>query len=46
MWNLKCDINEPKCKRETDSWTQDRLVVAKGDRAGTGVEQEVDDRAS
>ena len=31
--------------KERDSRTENRLVVAKGDGAGTGTEQEADDRA-
>ena len=29
MWNQKYDTNEPINKIETDSWTENRLVVAK-----------------
>ena len=32
MWNLKYDTNEPIFKTETDSQTQNRLVVAKEER--------------
>ena len=31
MWNLKYDINELIYETETDSQTENRLVVAKGD---------------
>ena len=31
MWNLKYDTSELTCKRETDSQTENRLVVAKGE---------------
>ena len=38
MWNLKYDTNEPTYERETDSQTENRLVVAKGvGRDGVGV---------
>ena len=31
VWNLKYDTNELTYKTETESWTQNRLVVAKKD---------------
>ena len=31
MWNLKYDTNELNQKTETDSQSENRLVVAKGD---------------
>ena len=34
MWNLKYDTNELICETETDSQTQNRLAVAKGDGVG------------
>ena len=41
MWNLKYDTNELIYERETDSQTENRLVVAKGKRGwardGLGV---------
>ena len=40
MWNLKYDTNEPIYETETDSQTENRLVVAKGvggRRNGVGV---------
>ena len=41
MWNLKYNTNEPIYKTETDTDTENRLVVAKGDggwgRDGLGV---------
>ena len=36
MWNLKYDTSELIYKTETDSRTQNRLVVAKGDWGGGG----------
>jgi len=36
-WNLKYDTNELICETETDSQTEERLVVAKGGRR-TGEE--------
>ena len=39
MWNLKYDTNEPM--KQTDSWTQNRLVVAKGEGVGGGMVCEV-----
>ena len=36
MWNLKYDTSELIYKTETDSQTQNRLVVAKGDWGGGG----------
>ena len=41
MWNLKYDTNEPIYETETDSDTEIRLVVPKGERGrereGSGV---------
>ena len=41
MWNLKYDANELIYKTETDSQTENRLVVAKGEgewgRHGLGL---------
>ena len=34
MWNLKYDTNEPIYKTETDSQTENRLVVAKREGGG------------
>ena len=31
MWDLTYDTNEPICETEADSWTQRRVVVAKGE---------------
>ena len=31
MWNLKYDTNEPIYETETESGTENRLVVAKGE---------------
>ena len=39
MWNLKYDANEPIY--ETESWTQNRLVVVKEEGVGGGIEWEV-----
>ena len=41
MWNLKYDTNEPIYEAETDSQTENRLVITKGEgrrgREGLGV---------
>ena len=34
MWNLNYDTNECFYKTETDSQTENRLVVAKGEEGG------------
>ena len=34
MWNLKYGTTEPFYKTETDSQTENRLVVAKGENGG------------
>ena len=36
MWNLKYDTNEPICETETESGTESRQVVAKGEGAREG----------
>ena len=36
MWDLKYDTNEPIYKTETDSDTENRLVVANGEEEGVG----------
>ena len=36
LWNLKYDTHEPICKTETDSWTRNSPVVAKGEEEGVG----------
>ena len=41
MWNLKYDINEPIYETEAESQTENRLVVAKGEEVGGGMEWEV-----
>ena len=41
MWNLNYDTNEPIYETETDSGIENRLVVAKGEGAGEGMEWEV-----
>ena len=37
MWNVKYDTNEHIYETETDSQTENRLVVAKGEEGGEGV---------
>ena len=39
MWNLKYGINEPIYKTETDSQTENRLGVAKGEGRGSGMDR-------
>ena len=34
MWNLKYDTNDLICETETDSQTENRLVIAKGGGRG------------
>ena len=41
MWNLKYDTDEPIYERETDSNIENRLVIAKGEGVGGGLEWEV-----
>ena len=41
MWNLKYDTGEPINETETESQTENRLVVAKGEGGGGGMEWEV-----
>ena len=36
MWNLKYDVSEPIYETETESQTENRLVVAKGEEVGEG----------
>ena len=36
MWNLKYDTNELIFKTETDSQTENKLMVTKGERGGGG----------
>ena len=38
VWNLKYDSNELICKTETDSQTENRLVVAKVERVRDRLE--------
>ena len=38
MWNLTYDTNELICKTETDSQTENRLVVAKVERVRDRLE--------
>ena len=38
MWNLKYGTNEPIYKTETDSDIENRLVVAKGEGGGSGMD--------
>ena len=38
MWNLKYNANELICKTERDSGIENRLVVAKGERGGVGMD--------
>ena len=40
MWNLKYGTNEPIYRTETDSQTENRLVVAKGEGGGGGMDWE------
>ena len=40
MWNLKYDTNELINQTETDSQTENRLVVAKGEGVGGGMDWE------
>ena len=40
MWNLKFGTNEPFYRRERDSKTENRLVVAKGERGVSGRDWE------
>ena len=40
MWNLKYNTNEPIYETETESRTENRLVVAKGEGVGGGMEWE------
>ena len=40
MWNLKYDTNEHIYETETDSQTEHRPVVAKGEGGGGGVDWE------
>ena len=40
MWNLKYDTNELMYKTETNSQTENRLVAAKGERDGGGMNWE------
>ena len=44
MWNLKFGTNEPFYRRERDSKTENRLVVAKGERGVSGRDWEFGDR--
>ena len=41
LWNLKYNTNEPIYKTETDSQTENRLAIAKGEGAGEKMEWEV-----
>ena len=41
MWNLKYDTNEPIYETETESQTENRLVVAKGEEVGGGMQWEI-----
>ena len=41
MWNLKYDTNKPIYEKETVMDTENRLVVAKGEGVGEGMEWEV-----
>ena len=38
MWNLKYGTDEPGYRTETDSQTENRLVIAKGEGVGRGRE--------
>ena len=40
MWNLKYDTNEIIYETEMDSQTENRLVVAKAERSGRGMDWE------
>ena len=40
MWNLKYDTNEPICETNRITDIENRLVVAKGEGVGGGVEWE------
>ena len=40
MWNLKCGTNDSIYKKETDSDTENRPVVAKREGGGSGVDGE------
>ena len=40
MWNLKYGTNEPIYKTEIDSETENRLVAAKWERGGSGLDWE------
>ena len=40
MWNLQYGTDEPIYKTETDSQTENRLVVAQRERAGSGMNWE------
>ena len=42
-WNLKYDTDEPIYETETEPQTENRLVVAKGEEVGGGMEWEVGD---
>ena len=37
MWNLKNNANEFICKTETDSQTENKRMVTKGERVGGGI---------
>ena len=37
MWNLKINTNETICKTETDSQTENKLIVTKGESGGGGI---------
>ena len=40
MWNLKYNTNEPICETEIESHIESRLVVAKGEEGGRGLDWE------